>query len=589
MANLEKAPEDCLLLSSAISKPPYEIIRDGCCQLRYYDLSVECSGNHIRNLTYRHESIVDFDLLYQLPLKSLIVTSATPKSNTIVPASSNAINTLEYITYSLLRTNDFPLPASVGNYGKLTSLAMTDMGLTGQIPSSFANFKYLRGLNLYRNKLSGIVPSFVDDFLTPENNFYISLGKNCFDSRSPLPKMIAAYGMNFLERSETCPLESNTPDPNSNPNPNNPNPNNPNNPNPNPNPNPNSAQNPSNPTSNSNPGSTSLPPGATDTGTNIVETFASTRVMNISGTIVTTVETGVRTQHSGGTGTPESSNQNSGASAGAGGNGVNLGVIVGSAFGALVLGIIVIAALLWGRRRKDAKDGNIQKGAVLPRWSLKKKSGASDPKTPTDTPNPTQNASSTPSTMLNNNHNVLTFSSPLNILNDISPSVDDNYENTTIRKRLKGEEEDSDSERGEESARREDMGDDTAQAASRDRPAVEEGHPILSWTPEDVKNWLDSIGIKEAVSLIFIHREITGRTLATLTDSDLENDLGIYSSNTRTTILLSIEEIIEDPNGEGANGDVEVAAMNDEMPPGIEELPPPYAVNGHADAEDGIN
>ncbi|KAJ3098546.1 hypothetical protein HDU97_003929 [Phlyctochytrium planicorne] len=142
----------------------------------------------------------------------------------------------------------------------------------------------------------------------------------------------------------------------------------------------------------------------------------------------------------------------------------------------------------------------------------------------------------------------------------------------------------------------------------RRRPLINLDHPMLTWTPKDVKSWLDSIGIRDAVSQIFLDRHISGLALSSLSDSDLQYDLGIESYNTRTTILISVDDMIEDPAaakeftaayceamekppeiGDDSDGDEMGPEVRRPDSPDSMELPPPYVAEGEvASRTDGV-
>ncbi|KAJ3100700.1 hypothetical protein HDU97_001987 [Phlyctochytrium planicorne] len=190
---------------------------------------------------------------------------------------------------------------------------------------------------------------------------------------------------------------------------------------------------------------------------------------------------------------------------------------------------------------------------------------------------------------INTNGVVATFSSPFTLLmngNLNDENTEEVSKDVDLEKEVeKGDVEDADSGLDNDADERP-AGNPSAERSLprrevvRKRPALPEGHNMLSWTPSDVRTWLGTIGIRTTVIQLFTDRQVDGRMLAAFTDNDLEHDLGIESRYARRAILLSIDENYRNL----AEGRESEPRAEMERPPGIEEpgiqgeeeLPPPY-------------
>ncbi|KAI8852058.1 hypothetical protein BC829DRAFT_385845 [Chytridium lagenaria] len=111
---------------------------------------------------------------------------------------------------------------------------------------------------------------------------------------------------------------------------------------------------------------------------------------------------------------------------------------------------------------------------------------------------------------------------------------------------------------------------------------VPPNHPVLSWSTDDVAQWMQSVGIRASIAELFAENGIDGFSLPRLNHSILSEDLGITSPQLRSTLLLGIEELFSSP----LPSFVPSLAPNTDPDPGPEsrgneidedeDLPPPY-------------
>eukprot|EP00457_Paulinella_chromatophora_P001651 gb/GEZN01001653.1/.p1 GENE.gb/GEZN01001653.1/~~gb/GEZN01001653.1/.p1 ORF type:complete len:888 (+),score=95.88 gb/GEZN01001653.1/:27-2666(+) len=68
------------------------------------------------------------------------------------------------------------------------------------------------------------------------------------------------------------------------------------------------------------------------------------------------------------------------------------------------------------------------------------------------------------------------------------------------------------------------------------------GKRVTEWQVEEVKNWLESVGLSE-LNAIVEQKKIDGNVLLTLTDDDLQNSLGIADALIRRKFSLALKEL----------------------------------------------
>ncbi|KAJ3115173.1 hypothetical protein HDU96_001078 [Phlyctochytrium bullatum] len=73
------------------------------------------------------------------------------------------------------------------------------------------------------------------------------------------------------------------------------------------------------------------------------------------------------------------------------------------------------------------------------------------------------------------------------------------------------------------------VGSDSATSSSREN--------VLAWSSEDVQRWMDSVGFRREVVVIFGDHNIDGPRLLGLTDNILKQELGLESAALRSMIL----------------------------------------------------
>ncbi|KAJ3095691.1 hypothetical protein HDU97_006600 [Phlyctochytrium planicorne] len=150
--------------------------------------------------------------------------------------------------------------------------------------------------------------------------------------------------------------------------------------------------------------------------------------------------------------------------------------------------------------------------------------------------------------------------------------ADDNLKETGLKETVDGDDISSGHDDGN-SVDDFDGEDGDVSSSNGQREALPQGHFMLTWSASDVEQWLENIGIRDAVIQRFIEQQIDGPMLAALTDGNLEHDLGIESQNTRSALLSSIDEAIQTPELVRRR---ERDERGWERPPADVDLPPPY-------------
>ena len=109
-----------------------------------------------------------------------------------IGCSYNKVTSLQI--YSPSWTNSVKMPRDIGSLTNLQTLIITYAGLSGSIPN-FIGLTKLNNLQLYGNRLSNAVPTFINTMTTRPNS-YVNLQTNCnltWTSTSPVATSSTAY------------------------------------------------------------------------------------------------------------------------------------------------------------------------------------------------------------------------------------------------------------------------------------------------------------------------------------------------------------------------------------------------------------